>query len=215
MDNPDKFTIGLIDDDDAEIITFEKVYGEYFNFYIIDEEEKIEDMISKIREGFIDCLFIDHKLRNFHGAELFNSIQERFYLFPVILFTRYVNDAKIEISDPFLLKDKRLYLNVKAKDEKHVKTFVEYLKFKVDFYKKKFNDYKNELSKLLKIRKERKFLPEEKFKVLHLDTKLEEMIDREHSIPLCIKEKVYNDDKILDLINKANKIIEAFRQSNE
>lgn len=165
----------------------------------------MEHIIDEIRNKFFDCILIDYKLSskrtiNFSGIDFAIELKKILPDFPIFIITSYEEDLyEKETFDVYNIFNFERYMSEPTeKIELHVK-IIEQIKQ----IKKQQEKWEEELLELLAHKGESLEIDQ---KIIELDTKIEQSLNKKTSLPIDLKSNLLND-KLDLIINKIDKIL--------
>lgn len=212
-----KIKVGLLDDDANKLINLKVTLSNGFEDSDVDKKQRysmyefipiefdlknrknavVEDILTLIKDGELDALFIDYKLSVYsnitlNGVEITKKIQENFVSFPIYIMTAYDDDLyQSELCSPSIVFDSSRYLDEESeRDEMHVKIIQQ-----VEYNEKILDHWEEQLKELLAKENPTKT---DKERIIELDSKIEEH--------LFTKDKLQKDIKTGDSLSRLSEI---------
>lgn len=158
----EKYTIAIIDEEQAQRDQFEFVFSKLFNVVQIDSYESTDSLIALIKSENIDAIAIDYRLTEHHstfknnGDFLFKEIRKYLFEFPVFILTRSSDEVKTicKTVDPGFIVDKENISFGRGEQEKE-RLFLESIVTKINIYKSDLQEKIDKLNQLEELRKKK------------------------------------------------------------
>lgn len=198
----DKFKIAYIDDNDAQIRSFQRSAGQDFDVVKIPLKKNLDNVVADIFDKKVNAAVIDFDLRegnntiNYQGDDIFKKIVERVDNFPVFILTSHVNEAE------------RQSIDINAIYDRNAENFLKRVRRQIENYQRNMKVVESEFTKL-KARKKRNLKQEER--MIELDTFLERSLDKRSELPKALK-KTSDLKKLDELIGDTEKLIKEIKK---
>ena len=201
----EKFRIGYIDDDPAEIRRFKRFARNDFDVvtYELNENTTLESLFREVLESGVSALVIDYDLKDkefvrFNGEEIVDKINEELHNFPLIIFTAYEDEALDAVEDPNIVYEKE-----GMGDEKQ--TLLKRIRIKIDSYRKNLDESEEELLKLTEKSDREGLSAWEEDRMIELDNFLEKSVSKRDKIPSAWK-RPGGLEKLNELVRKTDEL---------
>ncbi len=220
----EKYKVLIVDENQEQIDDFINFFEPIEDFEVIplntlnDESELFEIII----DNEIDAVAFDYKLKENNstfeknGDAYQTDLLDNFENFPTFIITNNAADSKAMHTDPFKVIDKRI-INFDSENEEQkieAQELVEKVRLSIEKYKENLAAYEEELLQLIdRQNKGASLEKDEIYRMIELDTKLENSISKKSSIPKdwkspagldAIKQLVENSQNILIQLKKIN-----------
>ncbi len=212
------YRIGYIDEDEKQVRLYKRKLRK-FGFDVIGYDchkgMTLEELMAQVYNSEIDLLMIDFRLNesnilSFNGEEVERQIYENKPLLPRIIFTNKVDQAEPKVDDLKIVFDKEDVFPSDNEDENpKTKRFIDILTKSIEQYKKRINNRKELISRLLEKERTEGLTFNEKNTLLSIH---QELYSLDKTIIPEIPKTLMSVES-LDQINKARQDAEAFIES--
>lgn len=212
MTNSNKYKIGYVDEDEADINSFLRRFCDYFEIETLkpNSTTTIHDVISWISGSKLDMIVVDFDLKerlgvDFNGNDILEELNEHYLNFPMFMLTSH---EKIAINKSDASIDDVIYS--KSIVKKNLELFI--IRFN-----NKISKYKSEISIAQKrheqLARKSELTLEEEDELLNLDDFIENTCDKKGSTPKVMK-NTKSLKKLNELVDKAENILQKIDQND-
>lgn len=208
-----KYNIAFIDDEDKNIRKFKIIAEDDSDFNIVDIpfDEDINNFITNLASANLHAILIDFKLNRakvrYTGSDLIDILDKMLPGFPTFLLTSYESDGEDNVYDVNKVYRKDDYFEGGDKAE----SFHKKIKKQIEHYLSLVKDNENELKALVQKAQRGGLNLEEEERLVELDDFIEKSSLSNYKTPRDLK-KVTNQDRLQELIAKANDIIQRIEE---
>jgi DNA-binding NarL/FixJ family response regulator len=177
--------------------------------------EQLDEMVELIFKINPDAIVTDFRLNEmktdikynvpYNGVELVQELLKIRTGFPCFVLTAYDDLAVSESDDVNKVYIKNILHNNKEESKAKAK-FLDRVIYQIEHYKSKINSAEKELLELIELRKSGKAGITDEERIIELDHFLENVIDRQHAIPIEFK-TLSNEDRLNKLLSKVDEIL--------
>lgn len=209
------FKVAYIDEMDSDIRSFKRSVllraNEKFDVVSIKPKADIHETVSLIFENFVDAVVADFRLSeedptiHYNGSDLIKEVLFIREDFPVFILTSFEDDAVDKGFDVNIVYEKI--------DVQETSKFFDKVILQIKKYKAKIESAEIRILELTEKRKTTPLTNSEEEELLELDYLIEKSLDKKSKIPIDLKDST-NSDRLKELINKADEIIEAINKKN-
>ncbi|WP_179006073.1 hypothetical protein [Winogradskyella forsetii] len=209
------YKVAYIDEMDSDIRSFKRSVllraNEKFEVVAIKPKANINDTVSMIFENFVDAVVADFRLSeedptvHYNGSDLIKEVLNIRDDFPVFILTSFEDDAVDQGFDVNIVYEKV--------DVQETSKFFDKVILQIKKYKAKIESAELRILELTEKRKNNPLTNSEEQEFLELDSLIEKSLDKQSKIPVDLKATT-NSERLKELLNKADKIIEAINKKN-
>lgn len=209
------YKVAYIDEMDSDIRSFKRSVllraNEKFEVVAIKPRADISETVSLIFENFVDAVVADFRLSeedptvHYNGSDLIKEILNVREDFPVFILTSFEDDAVDQGFDVNIVYEKV--------DVQETSKFFDKVILQIKKHKAKIETAELKILELTEKRKNTSLTNSEEQELLELDSLIEKSLDRKSKMPTDLKEST-NSERLKELLNKADKIIEAINKKN-
>lgn len=209
------YKVAYIDEMDSDIRSFKRSVllraNEKFEVVAIKPKANINDTVSMIFENFVDAVVADFRLSeedptvHYNGSDLIKEVINIRDDFPVFILTSFEDDAVDQGFDVNIVYEKV--------DVQESSKFFDKVILQIKKYKAKIESAELRILELTEKRKNDPLTNSEEQELLELDSLIEKSLDKQSKMPVDLKATT-NSERLEELLNKADKIIEAINKKN-
>lgn len=209
------YKVAYIDEMDSDIRSFKRSVllraNEKFEVVAIKPKANINDTVSMIFENFVDAVVADFRLSeedptvHYNGSDLIKEVINIRDDFPVFILTSFEDDAVDQGFDVNIVYEKV--------DVQESSKFFDKVILQIKKYKAKIESAELRILELTEKRKNNPLTNSEEQELLELDSLIEKSLDKKSKMPVDLKATT-NSERLEELLNKADKIIEAINKKN-
>lgn len=209
------YKVAYIDEMDSDIRSFKRSVllraNEKFEVVAIKPRADINETVSLIFENFVDAVVADFRLSeedptvHYNGSDLIKEVLNIRDDFPVFILTSFEDDAVDQGFDVNIVYEKV--------DVQETSKFFDKVILQIKKHKAKIESAELRILELTEKRKNTPLTNSEEQELLELDSLIEKSLDRKSKMPTDLKAST-NSERLEELLNKADKIIEAINKKN-
>jgi hypothetical protein len=210
----EKYKIGYIDEDKADVDTFKLYAKNDFDItaFDLDRNTTLDSLFQDILKSDVSALVIDYNLREtniikFNGDEVVNKVKEELHNFPLFILTSHEDDALDAVEDVDIVYEKDSMNDKKDMLIKRIRT-------KIEHYYRNLENAEKELLDLIDKKDKDGLNALEEDRLFELDNFLQHSVCKKDKIPAFLKQRE-GMEIVIALINKTEELIAEIRKKNE
>jgi Skp family chaperone for outer membrane proteins len=207
----EKYKIGYIDEDEADVDKFKRFARNDFviNAFDLDMNTTLNSLFQDVLKSEVSALVIDYRLREtniikFNGDEVVNKVKEELHDFPLFILTSHEDDALDAVEDVNIVYEKDLM------DDNKGKMLIKRIKTKIEHYYKNLKNAEKELLDLIDKKDKDGLTALEEDRLIELDDFLQHSVCKKDRIPNFLK-KQEGFEKLNALINKTEELLKEIK----